>query len=942
MKYLHIVVLSSLLFMSSCVKQEPEFAVSEASYSLKLNIAGADTHSRSASDVETTLNETIILLFDASGQLERRVQRDIFPNNIDLDDITRGDKKLCVLTNYKAHAGLNSITLDTLTSYSTFRELQLHYKAEAAPLASIPMDYVSALTIPLGDPNLTVGLNRMLARITVNDDITKEGFVTDSVCFTKLTRSLYPWADDLRINTDTTQVLRFTTGVRSGIIYMMPALGNQISYVAYGKNDQGVTKVYKGVIVPAIGANRSYTLSLLKGKLENDGNVENLEVTVDPAVGTYSEQDSVLHLKHRTGAFSIEADSYDAVGITTASDWLTATPSTRASKDKYSYSLSFQDYRPEVVGADDIRKDTIILYNKLDPTRRCRIFVEQEQAKYYVVAVSGQSNASGYDSSPYNPAYDAPNPRVFQFGQRGVIPPVSKKFTAASTLDIIPLLHEAHTLDGNRISPIGKGVHLPLGKALLPHIPEGYDVLVVSCSFSGIGFIAPSKKLGNYDPVKMRNTEFPRALEMRIGIREGVIYNVLVDRIVRALKLNSKNKFVGVVWSQGEADSNPDNTDSPAACYTLFKDFTRSFFEDINNQVDHNQLPESKPIGSHTWFSIDCAPNPRRNWYAGNNTYAGGHVFGRYKVWNPDSYVPLPLDIKQTDVNHFGDDAWAETIAPLILGRMLHNGVVGDKKSNVPYFVRQITQSEAQAQSGSIQDADIQNEMDVYLPFDQVDMVTKNLALNNPATVTNNGLSIGDAQELKDINGNLRQRKVLNLNGPTGNTLQLDFPAPLNSWTVSFMLRRTNGLNDISDKYLLRVPGTTAQGVFIHKYRVEDDGGYLGLAFQPWKKTFDRLNSIVFRLIDASYVRTHEEWIHYAFSYNHLTRTCSLYVNGEKISPMEKVLNGASASNILSLVLGDAEKGLSGQLFDLCIWHREVPAETLFKTYIMSYYGITK
>lgn len=165
--------------------------------------------------------------------------------------------------------------------------------------------------------------------------------------------------------------------------------------------------------------------------------------------------------------------------------------------------------------------------------------------KYLVLCVTGQSNAVGYDES------EIPKDYMQKFGSDRI---VQLGLYGADNLHIIPLgpcaqnFQDMHPYGHPNNPGIGtRGIHLPLAHALLPHIPEDSDILVIPCAYGGTGFTMG--QWGEYDSENLR----PEPGTWRWGV-ESCYYKALCARISLVLEQNPENLFLGMVWCQGEWD----------------------------------------------------------------------------------------------------------------------------------------------------------------------------------------------------------------------------------------------------------------------------------------------------------------------------------------------------------------------------------------------------
>lgn len=276
------------------------------------------------------------------------------------------------------------------------------------------------------------------------------------------------------------------------------------------------------------------------------------------------------------------------------------------------------------------------------------------EKKYMIVCVAGQSNAVGYDESVVSSGYCAAfhTERIRQLG-----------FYGMDNLKVIPLGACAQNFQDLRpfghpdSVPVGtgtKGIHLPLADRLLPYLPEGYDILVLPCAYGGTGFTVG--EIGPYDPAERR----PAPGVWRWGLASNY-YRALKDRLAYALDLNPENRFLGMVWCQGEHD-NADARGQIAGFDAMTEDFFRYFSEAYPGRVYKGGWDRS------IWYNLETV----RYWYTQGEC---PQIWAHYREWNPDTYVGIPRDTDSNEVNgtgrtariraaHFGNDAFSRVIAP--------------------------------------------------------------------------------------------------------------------------------------------------------------------------------------------------------------------------------------------------------------------------------------
>lgn len=277
-----------------------------------------------------------------------------------------------------------------------------------------------------------------------------------------------------------------------------------------------------------------------------------------------------------------------------------------------------------------------------------------EQQKYMILCVAGQSNAVGYDESliPADYLTQFDRSRICQLGLYGednlkVIPLGA---CAQSYQDLRPFSNPANPepFQGT------KGIHLPLAHRLLASIPEDFQLLVLSCAYGGSGFTVG--EAGPYEEENLR----PAPGIWRWGV-DSPYYRGMKDRIAYALDLNEENRFLGVVWIQGEHDNG-----NAAGQIEGFERMTADFF-----RCFESRYPGRVYRGGwdrNIWYNVETVAI----WYA---TGQCQQIWDHYRQWNPATYVEIPRDTDSNEVNgtgltasvrahHFGNDAYLKVVAP--------------------------------------------------------------------------------------------------------------------------------------------------------------------------------------------------------------------------------------------------------------------------------------
>lgn len=278
--------------------------------------------------------------------------------------------------------------------------------------------------------------------------------------------------------------------------------------------------------------------------------------------------------------------------------------------------------------------------------------------KYMILCVAGQSNAVGYDESPIPADYAAgiDTERIRQLG-----------FYGEDNLKCVPLGPCAQSFQdmrpfGNPANPgVGtRGIQLPLAGRLLPLLPADYRLLVLSCAYGGTGFTV--NELGPYDEAALR----PAPGVWRWGVGSNY-YRAMRDRIAWALDQNPENRFLGVVWCQGEHDSG-DAAGQIAGFDAMTADFFARFSARYPGRVWRGDWNRG------IWYNFETVGY----WYTQGEC---PQIWAHYRQWSRETYVEIPRDTHSNEVNgtgitariraaHFGDGAFEQVVAPRVVDKM--------------------------------------------------------------------------------------------------------------------------------------------------------------------------------------------------------------------------------------------------------------------------------
>ena len=275
--------------------------------------------------------------------------------------------------------------------------------------------------------------------------------------------------------------------------------------------------------------------------------------------------------------------------------------------------------------------------------------------KYAVLVVMGQSNAVGYDESPVVASDYPEHPRIRQLGIDGV-----------NNLKVIPLQHYAESWQDMRgfTNPANphlkgtKGIHYHLAKSLLDRIPPDYKLLVITSAYGGTGYGLGSN--GTYDAVNMK----PVGSSLRWS-NTSPYYLALRDRLKMILDRNDSNALLGVVYIQGEADTNP----------TTWQVGYQGVFDSFRSYIRSNYA--NRTLGDNYWYFVESS----KHW---KNQSAYRSVLGHARRMEvaTHSYVEIDLNAPTNAVNgtgrtssvrdsHFGNNAFRDVVAPAVLAKMV-------------------------------------------------------------------------------------------------------------------------------------------------------------------------------------------------------------------------------------------------------------------------------
>lgn len=282
------------------------------------------------------------------------------------------------------------------------------------------------------------------------------------------------------------------------------------------------------------------------------------------------------------------------------------------------------------------------------------VYRKPKEDKYAIFVVAGQSNAVGYDESTIEHEDYTEHPRIFQLGQYG-----------ENKNKVIPLGKFAETYQNmSSFTADGKGtkgIHLPLAKKLLSDVSEDYKILVISASYGDTGFRTGG--LGTYNSIE----DIPNTSLM--WSTESAYYKSMVERTKYALNLNVENKFIGVVWIQGEHDGSANAAANHNAKFTEMADHF------VANMQEFASRTKKGIIDKDMWFNVQST-----HYWNTRGQYP--QILENYKNWNLRSFVEISTTNDHTNAvngtgrtssnraSHFGNNAYATLVAPAVYDKM--------------------------------------------------------------------------------------------------------------------------------------------------------------------------------------------------------------------------------------------------------------------------------
>lgn len=294
--------------------------------------------------------------------------------------------------------------------------------------------------------------------------------------------------------------------------------------------------------------------------------------------------------------------------------------------------------------------------------------------KLLVIACCGQSNSVGYGESF---SYTVPsNDGLFQLGLYG-----------NDNLQVIPLTTTPQnyqnlsniTSDSKYPRAVTKSskvsYHLQLAYRLREAMLQNYDILIVPVAYGMTGFTNNTTDTMDVANLTCSNTS------KQFSWKAGLIFSqILVERLKYAMSLHPENILGGIIWLQGETDS--DNATTVANHFTEFK----KLVDYVETQlIDYKERSILKSVNKDMWYT----PNSTIYWYKSKQFNS---VYENYKSYlGIDNLIAIPFDENYTNAN--GGDGETSSVRNshfrdmVVVGNAMADHLIKDEKFALPYRV---------------------------------------------------------------------------------------------------------------------------------------------------------------------------------------------------------------------------------------------------------------
>jgi hypothetical protein len=294
--------------------------------------------------------------------------------------------------------------------------------------------------------------------------------------------------------------------------------------------------------------------------------------------------------------------------------------------------------------------------------------------KLLVIACCGQSNSVGYGESF---SYTVPsNDGLYQLGLYG-----------SDNLQVIPLTTTPQnyqnlsnvTSDTKYPRAVTKSskasYHLQLAYRLREAMLQNYDILIVPIAYGMTGFTNDTTDTMDIDNLTCSNTS------KQFSWKAGLIFSqILVERLKYAMSLHPENILGGIIWLQGETDSDTD--DHVSNHIVEFQNLVEYVEREM---VDYKERSILKSVNKDMWY----APNSTIYWH---KSLKFSDVYTNYKNYlGQDNLIAIPFDEQYTNANG-GDGETSSTRNShfrdmVVVGNAMADHLIKDEKFALPYRV---------------------------------------------------------------------------------------------------------------------------------------------------------------------------------------------------------------------------------------------------------------
>lgn len=506
---------------------------------------------------------------------------------------------------------------------------------------------------------------------------------------------------------------------------------------------------------------------------------EDAPVVTPPAQATISvSPDTVDFSKDKVQKLLITTTEIDAqalnLKVVGSEDVVTSEFNTFSGK-ACSLTLTLKDNVPDNInskfvvksGGDSVVSNEVTITRTLDHNDTTP--PQTTTKKYYVVAVAGQSNSVGYDESTWDDSFRDTTGRIKQLGYYNDDNlKVIECMPCAQNIQNMSDLPDANYAPGGYgVTKKGtKGLHLPLGQELLKVIPEGYDVLIIPVAYGMTGFTTRGGQQYDVNLKKLLGSGVNANWN-----KDQALYKTLEARILHALDMNADNKFLGVIWCQGEVDTDR-NLEILKTGFQGIVDALSTALADRTNQLVGGKADKS------LWYVHETTLFWRQ--YQGNQKCS--EIWKWYKEFlGEKNYIRIPPDIDRTNQtnggdkrtssawsSHFGNNAYRDIIAPRVVKQISDTTqlVVPEVKKDPATLDVQIQKFNLDTIVSEVP-VTIQSTSPISVEISDLDIVSYDTTSKKFVIGTKNGSAIVTVKTVDDNKLNVASTFVIHVSGLT-------------------------------------------------------------------------------------------------------------------------------------------------------------------------------